>query len=144
MKEYKRITLMVLSLLFLLALTIVIAQRFLNVPSEVPTPPGPFPPHYLRDILDTYILSKTIITTANLTLLLVVLITYIRIYHSTRSKFSLGLIFLTIALILYAITSNPIIQLLTGFRGSGLGPFTMLPDFFTLIASAILLYLSRQ
>lgn len=44
MKEYKRISLMVLSLLFLLALTILIAQRFLNVPSEVPTPPGPFPP----------------------------------------------------------------------------------------------------
>ncbi|MBS7630907.1 hypothetical protein KEJ47_04945 [Candidatus Bathyarchaeota archaeon] len=104
----------------------------------------PLQPLPLRELFEIYLLAKMIITTVNLILLLLVFIIYIRIYNNTGSKFSLGLVFFTIALILYAVTSNPILHVLTGFRGVGLGPFTMLPDLFTLIASAILLYLSRQ
>jgi len=109
--------------------------------SPVNQPLQPFP---LRELFEIYLLAKMIITTVNLVLLLLVFIIYIKIYNNTGSKFSLGLVFLTIALILYAVTSNPILHFLTGFRSIGLGPFTMLPDLFTLIASAILLYLSRQ
>ena len=69
---------------------------------------------------------------------------YLEIYYKTKSQFSLGLVIFAIALFLYALTSNPLIQGVVGFRLSGLGPFTMLPDLFTCIASAILLYLSRQ
>lgn len=104
----------------------------------------PIQPYPLRELIEIYLLAKMIITTVNLILLLLVFVIYFRIYYTTGSKFSLGLVFFSIALILYAFTSNPILHVLAGFRGTGLGPFTMLPDLFTLIASAILLYLSRQ
>jgi hypothetical protein len=44
----------------------------------------------------------------------------------------------------YAVTSNPWVHQLLGCRGSGLGPFAMLPDTFTLVASVVLLYLSQK
>ncbi len=90
------------------------------------------------------VIVKTVISSVNTVLLTIVLVIYVEVYYKTESKFSLGLVIFTIALLLYALTSNPIIHGFAGFRGSGLGPFTILPDLFTCIASAILLYLSRQ
>ena len=97
------------------------------------------------DILFPYLfIAKIILSSANIILLIIVLLTYLGIYQKTKSQFSLGLVIFTIALLFYSFTSNPIMQGFGGFRISGLGPFTMLPDLFTCIASAILLYLSRQ
>jgi len=62
----------------------------------------------------------------------------------SEAEFTIGLIALNVALLLYALTSNPLIHRWLGFMGSGLGPFAMLPDLFTLIASATLLYLSQK
>ena len=141
MKGYKSIGLTLLSVLII---TIIVSWSSSCLAFNDSINPPPFPPRDFRDIFETYILIKTVITTINLILLMFLLIIYIRIYNNTGSKFSLGLVFFTIALILYAVTSNPILHVFTGFRISGLGPFTMLPDLFTLIASAILLYLSRK
>ena len=97
------------------------------------------------DALFRYLfIGKIVLSSVNTVLLTIVLVIYIGIYQKTTSQFSLGLIIFTIALILYSFSSNPLLQLFGGFRISGLGPFTMLPDLFTCIASAILLYLSRQ
>jgi hypothetical protein len=97
------------------------------------------------DVLFPYLfIAKIVLSSANIILLAIVLMIYMGIYHKTKSQFSLGLVIFAIALLLYAISSNPIMQGFGGFRVSGLGPFTMLPDLFTCIASAILLYLSRQ
>lgn len=95
-------------------------------------------------LLPYMLLAKTILSSVNSVLLIILLTIYVGIYRKTRSEFSIGLIIFNTALLLYALTSNPLIHMLTGFRLSGLGPFTMLPDLFTCIASAILLYLSRQ
>ena len=94
--------------------------------------------------LSNLLLAKTILSSVNSTLLIIVLVIYTGIYRKTGSDFSMGLVLFSLALFLYSITSNPLIHTLAGFRLSGLGPFTMLPDLFTCIASAILLYLSRQ
>ena len=94
--------------------------------------------------LSSLLLLKTIISSVNSILLFIVLAIYMGIYRETGSDFSMGLVIFTIALFLYSITSNPLIHRLAGFKLTGLGPFTMLPDLFTCIASAILLYLSRQ
>ncbi|WP_231727749.1 hypothetical protein [Haloferax profundi] len=48
----------------------------------------------------------------------------------------------TAALLLYALTSSPLLSLLLGFRGSGLGPFTFLPDLFAAVAITFLTYQS--
>jgi hypothetical protein len=45
-------------------------------------------------------------------------------------------------LLLYAMVSNPIVQVAFGYRAFGLGPFAMLPDLFSLAALAVLLYLT--
>lgn len=116
--------------------------------------PAPFSP-FDRDIdperherrlalLPYYIKAKTILSTVNSILLLILLVTYVDIYRKTGSEFSLGLIIFSVALLLYSFSSNPLIHMFAGFKGSGLGPFTMLPDLFTCIAAATLLYISRQ
>ena len=45
-------------------------------------------------------------------------------------------------LLLYALAANPLVHLAFGFRAFGLGPFAMLPDFFTCVALIVLLYLT--
>jgi len=76
------------------------------------------------------------------TLLIFLLITYISIYKKTQSEFTVGLIIFSMVLLLYALVSNPIIQVAFGFRAVGLGPFAMLPDLLSLIALSVLLYLT--
>lgn len=101
------------------------------------------PPAWV-ELLPALIVAKIMLTTVNLVLLTVLLILYADIYHKTGSSFSLGLMIFAVALLLYTITENPVVHGVAGFKVSGLGPFTILPDFFTCVASAILLYLSRQ
>jgi hypothetical protein len=84
---------------------------------------------------------KTILTSVNATLLIILLIIYLDIYRITRSKFTLGLVIFSLALLLQVLSSHPLLHQLFGFRGAGLGLFFMLPDFFTFIASVILLNL---
>lgn len=140
MNGYKSTGFIILSILCLIIVTVQMASCI--TPNKVTQPP--FPPEDIRNVLETYILIKTIITTINLILLMFLFIIYIGIYNKTGSKFSLGLILFIFALILYAVTSNPLLHIFTGFRPLSIGLFTILPDLFTLIASAILLYLSRQ
>jgi hypothetical protein len=126
------------TILSLLVISIVAIQTASSSPFY-----GPEPPPW-RDIFLHLLLIKTILSSLNSILLTLLLVTYIGIYRKTRSEFSIGLVVFSIALLLYSLTSNPLIHGIAGFRVSGLGPFTMLPDLFTCIASAILLYLSRQ
>jgi len=104
------------------------------------------PPERWITLLPFLLIVKTVLSSVNSILLTILLIIYLGIYRKTKAEFSVGLIIFTVALLIYSITSNPLIHGIAGFRlsGAGLEPFTMLPDLFTCIASAILLYLSRQ
>ena len=137
----KNIRWIMVAILGILSINIVIIQPASCSPFDRDVFPEP-PPWNV--FVPYFIIAKAILSTVNTILLTILLVIYIGIYRKTESKFSLGLVIFTIALLLYALTSNPIIHGFAGFRGSGLGPFTMLPDLFTCIASAILLYLSRQ
>ena len=134
------------TILGLLAITIIVLQPASYKPfdrSFLDRESLPEPPPW-TELLPNLLLAKTIITTINTILLTILLATYIQVYHKTESQFSIGLIIFTITLLLYTLTSNPLLHGFAGFRISGLGPFTILPDLFTCIASAVLLYLSRQ
>jgi hypothetical protein len=87
---------------------------------------------------------KTVLSSINATLLVFLLATYIDIYKKIQSEFTIGLIIFSLILLLYALTSNPLLQWLFGFRAFGLGPFAMLPDLFTTLALAVLLYLTMK
>ena len=92
--------------------------------------------------IELFYTIKTVISTVNITLVIILLFTYIDIYRRTKASFTIGLIIFSTILLLYTITSNPILQWPFGFRAFGLGPFAMLPDLFTCVALSILVYLS--
>ena len=93
---------------------------------------------------EIYYSAKTVISSVNAVMLLSLLAIYVELYGKVKSEFTLGLIIYNLALLLYALTSNPLLHQGFGFVGFGLGPFAMLPDLFTLIASGTLLYLSQK
>jgi len=106
-------------------------------------PPGPRPPEgdFLLIILSA---AKTIISLVNIVLILTLFGLYYRIYKEIKSQFTLGLLVLISVLLMYAITSNPLVHLLFGYYTYGLGPFTVLPDIFTTIALLVLLKLTLE
>ncbi len=93
--------------------------------------------------LEVYYSLKTVLASVNAFLLLSLTVTYLKVYQETGLEFSLGMVIFSVALLLYAFASNPLLVRYAGFMGSGLGPFAMLPDLFTCIAAFTLLYISR-
>ena len=86
---------------------------------------------------------KAVLASVNTFLLIILSSIYWEVYSDTGLEFSLGLVIFSFALLLYSLVSNPLLVSVMGFRGSGLGPFAMLPDLFTCIASFTLLTISR-
>ncbi|MEM3090807.1 MAG: hypothetical protein QXW17_03480, partial [Candidatus Bathyarchaeia archaeon] len=91
-----------------------------------------------------FYIVKTVISTVNIAIVLILLFIYMNIYRKTKTNFTIGLIIFSLILLLYTVSSNPILQTIFGYRAFGLGPFAMLPDVFALIALLVLLYLSLK
>lgn len=86
---------------------------------------------------------KLVVSTFNVILLLALTGTYLNLYRELPNQFTRSLILFTLALLFYALTSNPIAALVFGFRPQlGLGPFTFLPDLFAAVAIVVLLHQS--
>ena len=107
-----------------------------------PLPPPPPPPPPGDNIW--FYNAKVVLSAVNIALLGAILYIYAGIYREIKSKITLGQILVMLALLAYAITSNPALQLAFGFRAEGLGPFAMIPDLFAVIALAILLQMSLE
>lgn len=101
---------------------------------------GPFGP--VPGDIELYYTITTVVSTINIALLLILLITYSDMYVKTKSEFLIGLMIFSVVLLLNALTSNPLITQIFGFRAAGLGPFALLPDLFTFVALVILLYIT--
>ena len=113
------------------------------VTASVPTSMGSMMPSGPPVGIETVVQAKLFVTTLNVVLLLVLLWNYVNIYRELPNRFTLSLLIVTVALLLYALSSNPLVTLGMGFRhGSMLGPFTFLPDIFATVAIVILLYQS--
>jgi hypothetical protein len=135
------------ALLILVTLMVVGVLATLWATSTFWLPPSPFgrrplPRSVIPGDIEFFYTAQTVISTINLTLLIILLIIYIDIYQRTKSQFTIGLIIFSIVLFLHAVVSNPLVMRSFGFRAFGLGPFAMLPDLFTFIALIVLLYLS--
>jgi len=88
---------------------------------------------------------KVVATVGNIILLLCLLAIYAKNYEQIKSKFALGLIAFIILLLVQALTSNPFVHAIWGFRRiHALGLFTIVPDLFEFIALVILLYISLK
>jgi ABC-type amino acid transport system permease subunit len=87
--------------------------------------------------------AKLFVSTFNVAVLLALVATYVSIYRDIPNQFTLSLLLFCLALLLYALTSNPLVQIYLGFRGgTQLGLFTFLPDLFAGVAVVALLYQS--
>ena len=115
-----------------------------RAPLGEPRPWPPFQTDRIEGDLELFYTIKTIVSSVNVTLLVFLLFTYFNIYRKTQSEFTVGLILFSMVLLLYALVSNPIVQVAFGYRAFGLGPFAMLPDLFSLIALTVLLYLTLK
>lgn len=93
--------------------------------------------------METVVRVKLFVATLNVVMLLALLWNYVAIYRDLPNRFTLSLLLVTGALLLYALSSNPLLALLMGFsHGATLGPFVFLPDVFASIAVVVLLYQS--
>jgi hypothetical protein len=99
----------------------------------------------VSNMLVLYIQGRTVLALINTCLLIYLMVLYYNMYRETKSNFALCLILFSATLFLYSITSNPILIWINGFNGTNIfNMFNFLPDVFTTLASAILIYLSRQ
>ena len=108
--------------------------------------PGDFPddlPNF-RDDFEFYYVAKTVFSSVNIVLVSILLVTYLTLYKNNKSEFVFGLILFALVLLFYALASNPLVVTIFGFRAFGLGPFAVLPDLFTTISLAIMLYLTLK
>lgn len=131
---------------FIIFATLVIVALFLVVgATRLLEPPQPRGVRFMgspREDIELYYTGKTLLSTINVTLLIILLAVYVNIYRKMQSEFTVGLIIFTVVLLFNAIVSNPLLQQAFGFMAFGLGPFEMLPDLFTLAAVAVLLYIT--
>ncbi len=145
MKKISSISIILGLLIVAVVIGLVLTSMF-----PLPKPPSiqnwtnpPSGSHHLPD-LEAFYTAKTIISIINITLLIALLWIYIRIYREIKSRFAVGLILTMFALLFYAISSNPLLHLLYGFRAIGMGPFAMIPDLFATVALIVLLFLSME
>jgi len=110
------------------------------LPAGLFAPPrGALPP----EIADL-VLAKVFFTTLNFALLLALAGVYTRLYRDLPNKYTRSLLVLSSVLLLYAFTSNPIVQVVFGFHPRpDIGVFGFLPDIFVGLAIVILLYQSQ-
>lgn len=93
--------------------------------------------------IETAVGIKLFVSTFNVVVLFALLWNYVVIYRDMPNPFTLSLTVFCVALLLYAVSANPLVPLLLGFQhGATLGPFTFLPDVFASVAAVILLYQS--
>jgi hypothetical protein len=94
--------------------------------------------------IENYITFRIILSGINMILYGYILFIYTQLYRETSSKFSLALMALSAVLLIYAISSNPLIlKLLRSSEPIWFNVFNVIPDIFSSLAAAIMIYLTR-
>ena len=137
MNRYAKIGLMLAAVVLMATLSFYAAS---TIP---PTPPSTSAPPVAGDE-QFYYTTNTVISTINATLSVFLLAAYIELYRKTPTRFTMALMIVSSTLLLNALTFNPYLLWVFHFRGSGLGPFAMLPGVFTLVTLIVLLYLAFE
>jgi hypothetical protein len=100
--------------------------------------------HYMPNPADIelYYLARTVFSTINIVLTVILIINYASIYLKTKSEFTIGLSLFALFFLIKDITWSPFVIGFAGFGIFGLGPFAFLPDLFEMVALLVLFYLS--
>lgn len=98
--------------------------------------------------LERLLSLKLFFSTFTASVLVVLAAEYAGIYRELPTPFTRSLLLFSLALLLYALASNPLVWLVLGLRhaflGLGIGPFAFLPDLFAGVAVVLLLHQSYQ
>lgn len=89
--------------------------------------------------LQTVVIIKVFFTSFNTVLLAGLALNYLRIYNDMNTPLSRSLLIFSLALMLYALTSSPLVHVLTGFEVISVGPYTFIPDLFVSFATLVIL-----
>ncbi len=88
---------------------------------------------------------KTVMTTANVVLLVILLAIYVQSYAQIKSKFTLGLMIFASLLLLQAVILTPGMHAAAcGRRMYVVGPLDVIPDILEFMALLMLLHLSSE
>lgn len=90
------------------------------------------------------ILLHTILTTVSISLLVALVIVYLRIYAGTRARFALGILVVMFALLIQSLFSYPLLLGFVGRISIVFGPYLSSADLFTIAAYTVFLYLSLE
>jgi hypothetical protein len=145
--QKKTRTSLILATLIVIAVVIIAVLTALWATSRIEFEPSPFgphprPPENIRGDIELFYTLETVVSVVNVTLSIILLLVYVNIYRKTQSEFTIGLIIFSTVLLLHAFVSIPLLHQVFGFYEFGLGPFALLPDLFTCLALAVLLYLT--
>ena len=88
--------------------------------------------------------AKTVMTTANVVLLVLLMAIYVQSYTRIKSKFTLGLMIFAFLLLLHAVTSTPCMHAAGGRRMCAFGPLDVIPDILEFMALLVLMYISSE
>ncbi|MFC7202572.1 hypothetical protein ACFQJC_03535 [Haloferax namakaokahaiae] len=125
------------TLLITLVGVLVALVATLGLPAVLGRPLGPR--------LALFLQVKLLVSTFNVVLLVALAFNYLRVYFDLPNPFTMSLVVFTVALLLYAVTSNPLAAIVFGFRPQvSIGAFTFLPDLFASVAVVVLLYQSYR
>ena len=139
----------------LVILTLILVQAVAVVDAQVLQRPPPWRPRFnettqerLRELearIETYVIGKILIASLNFLLYGYITFFYVALYRENKSKFSLGLASLSVALLVYSAASNPLVLLL--LRGSDplwmLNVFNFIPELVATAVAFIMIYLSK-
>lgn len=110
----------------------------------LPELPRSSPGRPTDSFLVTLVRVELLVTTFNLCVLVALTGSYVGLYRDLPNKYTRSLIVLSLALLLYAFTSNPFVPFLFGYPPKpDIGVFVFLPDLFVSLAIVVLFYQSQ-
>ena len=139
-------------------LVLIMVQTVVIVSAQPGERPFPWRPRFnettpdkLREFerrIETYVIGKIVISSLNFLLYGYITYFYLKLYRENESKFSLALAGLSVVLLVYSVSSNPLILLviLLVFRGSDplwMNVFNFVPDLLATVVAFIMIYLSK-
>lgn len=108
------------------------------------TAPGLQLSENLRLYVVAIIFIEIVVSTFNVAFMLVLVGVYYKLYRDLPNKYTISLLVLGVALLLYGFTGHPLVHLLFGFVPRvNIGAFTFLPDLFVSAGIIVLFYQSQ-
>ncbi|MFB6145798.1 MAG: hypothetical protein ABEJ99_04830 [Candidatus Nanohaloarchaea archaeon] len=92
------------------------------------------------EVLEQVAIIEIFLSTFNIIILSALAVNYTLMYREMSTSIARSMMLFSSALLMYAISSSPLIRILLGFNMITIGPLTYIPDLFVAAASLTLLY----